>query len=92
MATIGKYDLSEWTPELAETVRVTCRPDPETEGLTAVTKWLEEKGTGKQGHHLPPAGLADLSPAVLGLPHPDDHVPHLRHCTGKIREFAGRTA
>ncbi len=45
--TIGKYNLDEWTPELAEKYGLPARLTPETEGVRAVTRWLEEKGIGK---------------------------------------------
>lgn len=46
-ATIGKYNLEEWTSELAEKYGLSADLTPETEGRMAVTKWLEEQGIGK---------------------------------------------
>jgi leucyl-tRNA synthetase len=44
---IGKYSLEEWSPELAEKYGLAADLTPETEGVYAVTRWLEEKGVGK---------------------------------------------
>jgi leucyl-tRNA synthetase len=44
---IGKYSLEEWTPELAEKYGLPADLTPETEGVRAVTHWLEERGVGK---------------------------------------------
>jgi leucyl-tRNA synthetase len=44
---IGKYSLEEWSPELAEKYGLAADLTPETEGVHAVTRWLEEKGVGK---------------------------------------------
>jgi leucyl-tRNA synthetase len=46
-ATIGKYRLAEWTPELAEQYGLPADLTPDTEGRMAVTRWLEEQGIGK---------------------------------------------
>ena len=46
-ATIGKYSLDEWTPELAAEYGLPADLTPETEGRIAVTRWLEEQGIGK---------------------------------------------
>ncbi|MCL4304154.1 MAG: leucine--tRNA ligase [Anaerolineae bacterium] len=46
-ATIGKYSLAEWTPELAEQYGLPAHLTPETEGRVAVTRWLEAQGIGK---------------------------------------------
>jgi leucyl-tRNA synthetase len=46
-ATIGKYSLDEWTPELAEQYGLPAHLTPETEGRVAVTRWLEKQGIGK---------------------------------------------
>ena len=45
--TIGKYSLAEWTPELAEQYGLPADLTPASEGRQAVTRWLEEQGTGK---------------------------------------------
>lgn len=46
-ATIGKYSLDEWSPELAEQYGLPAHLTPETEGRVAVTRWLEKQGIGK---------------------------------------------
>jgi leucyl-tRNA synthetase len=46
-ATIGKYNLAEWTPELAAEYGLPANLTPETEGRMAVTRWLEQQGIGK---------------------------------------------
>jgi leucyl-tRNA synthetase len=43
---IGKYGLEEWTPELAEKYDLPPDLTPESEGVRAVTNWLEERGVG----------------------------------------------
>jgi len=45
--TIGKYTLAEWTAELAEEYGLPGKLTPDTEGRMAVTRWLEEQGTGQ---------------------------------------------
>ena len=45
--TIGKYSLEEWSPELAQQYGLPADLTPETEGVRAVTRWLEERGVGK---------------------------------------------
>ncbi|RMF01445.1 MAG: leucine--tRNA ligase, partial [Chloroflexi bacterium] len=47
MVTIGKYNLEDWTPELAAEYGLPADLTPQTEGRTAVTRWLEEQGIGK---------------------------------------------
>ncbi len=48
-ATIGKYTLDEWTDELADEYNLPgpAALTPDTEGRTAVTRWLEEQEVGK---------------------------------------------
>ena len=46
-ATIGKYTLNEWTPELAAEYDLPADLTSETEGRIAVTRWLEAQGIGK---------------------------------------------
>jgi len=46
-ATIGKYSLDEWTPELAEQYSLPANLNLETEARHAVTRWLEQQGIGK---------------------------------------------
>ncbi len=46
-ATIGKYTLEQWTPDLAGQYGLPANLTPETEGRLAVTRWLEEQGIGK---------------------------------------------
>jgi leucyl-tRNA synthetase len=45
--TIGKYALEEWTPELAAEYELPADLTPESEGVRAVTRWLEKQGRGK---------------------------------------------
>jgi leucyl-tRNA synthetase len=47
LATIAKYNLADWTPELAAEYGLPANLTPETEGRTAVTRWLEAQGLGK---------------------------------------------
>jgi len=44
---IGKYSLEEWSLELAGEYGLPASLTPETEGVRAVTRWLEERGVGK---------------------------------------------
>jgi leucyl-tRNA synthetase len=44
---IAKYSLEEWTPELAAQYGLPAGLTAETEGRHAVTRWLEQKGTGR---------------------------------------------
>jgi leucyl-tRNA synthetase len=46
-ATIGKYSLADWTPDLAEEYGLPAQLTPETEGRIAVTRWLEDQGIGE---------------------------------------------
>ncbi len=46
-ATIGKYSLADWTPELAAEYGLPIALTPETEGRMAVTRWLEQQGLGQ---------------------------------------------
>ena len=41
-----------------------------------------EDGRGKRRRQLPPARLADLAPALLGLPDPGRQLPRARHRPG----------
>ena len=66
-----------------------CRAD---EAYTAIVASLEERGVGQADDPLPPARLADLAPALLGLPDPDHLVPGLRPRAGARRPAAGRAA
>jgi leucyl-tRNA synthetase len=45
--TIGKYNLDDWTPELAQQYGLPVYLTHQTEGRHAVTRWLEQKGIGK---------------------------------------------
>jgi leucyl-tRNA synthetase len=45
--TIGKYSLEEWTPELAQEYGLPVDLTPETEGVRAVTNWLEKRDVGR---------------------------------------------
>jgi leucyl-tRNA synthetase len=44
---IAKYSLEEWTPEVAAQYGLPANLTAETEGRHAVTRWLEERGTGR---------------------------------------------
>lgn len=46
-ATIAKYSLEDWTPEVAAQYGLPADLTPETEGRRAVTRWLEQQGIGK---------------------------------------------
>ena len=50
------------------------------------------RGQGPRVGQLPPARLADLAPALLGLPDPDRLLRELRHRAGARRAAAGRAA
>ena len=45
--TIGKYSLEEWSLELAEEYGLPADLTTQTEGVRAVTHWLEGRGVGK---------------------------------------------
>jgi len=47
MPTIAKYNLEDWTPELAKEYGLPAELTPQTEGLRAVIAWLEAGGIGK---------------------------------------------
>ena len=55
---------------------------PAAEGWHEIVGWLEERGQGQGGGHLPPARLADQPPALLG--HADPGHP-LRARTASCR-------
>ena len=65
---------------------------PADEAYTAIVASLD--GARRRPRHdpLPPARLADLAPALLGLPDPDHLVPGLRARAGARRPAAGRAA
>lgn len=46
-ATIGKYSLGEWTPDLAAEYKLPAKLTSETEGRLAVTNWLEKNNIGR---------------------------------------------
>ena len=48
------------------------------DGLTAIVEWLDREGSGHAVGQLPPARLAALAPALLGLPDPDRLLRRLR--------------
>jgi leucyl-tRNA synthetase len=54
--------------------------------------WLEAQGLGGKADQLPPAGLADLAAALLGLSHPGDPLSPLWHCAGAGEGSAGALA
>ena len=49
------------------------------EAIAAAIAWLEEQGIGEGTGQLPPARLAAVAPALLGLPHPGRVLRRLRH-------------
>ena len=55
---------------------------PNREALEAIVDWLDERGHGPPLGQLPPARLAALPPALLGLPDPDRL---LRRAAGSCR-------
>ena len=70
--------------------------DPQFDGMTnrealaAIVEWLDHEGKGARVGQLPPARLADLAPALLGLPDPDRLLRARRHRAGAGRAAAGR--
>ena len=65
---------------------------PAPEGSAAIVAWLEERGLGEAHRHLPPARLAAVTPALLGLPDPDRPLRRLRDRPGARRPAAGGAA
>ena len=62
------------------------------EAYDEIVAWLESEGRGKPGGQLPPARLAGLPPALLGLPDPDRLLRDRRHGPGARGPAAGRAA
>ena len=48
---------------------------PSPEAKEKIVAWLAERGLGEADDRLPPARLAVLAPALLGLPDPDHPLP-----------------
>jgi hypothetical protein len=55
----------------------------------AAIDWLEERGHRRGQGQLPPARLAAVAPALLGLPDPGRLLRRLRHRAGARRPAAG---
>ena len=68
----------------------TGMPAPEAKG--AITAWLEERGPRAGHRELPPARLAALTPALLGLPDSDGLLRAGRAGAGARRPAAGGAA
>ena len=62
------------------------------EAFDEIVAWLESEGRGKPRGQLPPARLAAVPPALLGLPDPDRPLPRVRPGAGARRPAAGRAA
>ena len=62
---------------------------PADEAYAAIVASLAERGVGQRDDPLPAARLADLAPALLGLPDPDHLLPGLRPRAGAGRPAAG---
>ena len=61
------------------------------EALDAIVAWLDERGARPPLGQLPPARLAALPPALLGLPDPDRPLRRLRH-RARARRPAARAS
>ena len=83
-------------PYTGDGVLVNSRPDfdglPNREALAAIVALAGPRGQGPRVGQLPPARLADLAPALLGLPIPIVYCEQLRHRAGARRPAAGRAA
>ena len=77
---------ARWSTRAASTACTTARR------YDAIVDWLESEGKGKRVDQLPPARLAALAPALLGLPDPDRPLRDVRHRAGARRPAAGRAA
>ena len=65
---------------------------PAPEAKRAIVDWLAERGEAEATHRLPPARLAALAAALLGLPDPDHPLRALRAGAGARRPAAGGAA
>ncbi len=65
---------------------------PNREALGAIVQWLRARGQGARVGELPPARLADLAAALLGMPDPDRVLRRLRHRAGAGGGSAGAPA
>ena len=79
-------DGADGQQRAASTGRATARPSARSS-----TGWQTE-GRGEPRGQLPPARLAALAPALLGLPDPDRLLRELRDGRGPRRPAAGRAA
>ena len=59
----------------ARQLRARSTGSPVAEAKQAIVAWLDEHGTGARRGQLPPARLADLAAALLGLPDPGRLLP-----------------
>ena len=73
---------SEWLDGMTDTA----------EAKAAAIDWLEERGHRRAQGQLPPAGLAAVPPALLGLPDPGGLLPDRRHRPGARGPAAGAAA
>ena len=62
------------------------------EAKRAIVEWLAERGRGPRRRQLPPARLAALAPALLGLPDPGRPLRGLRHRPRARGRAAGAAA
>ena len=62
------------------------------EAYAEIVDWLERGGAGRARGQLPPARLAGLAPALLGLPDPDRLLRRVRDRPGPRRPAPGRAA
>ena len=62
---------------------------PSPEAKEKIVAWLARAGARRADDRLPPARLAVLAPALLGLPDPDHPLPGLRR-GGRARRPAAR--
>ena len=65
---------------------------PNREALGAIVDWLDDGGPRPPLGQLPPARLAAVAPALLGLPDPGRLLRRLRHRPGARRRAAGAAA
>ena len=68
------------------------RRDGQPRGARGDRRLARPRGQGPRLRQLPPARLARLAPALLGLPDPDRPLRRVRHGAGAGRGPAGRAA
>ena len=86
----GAYSAHSENEVLVNSGPFTGLPSPEAK--EKIVAWLAEQGLGEADDRLPPARLAVLAPALLGLPDPDHPLPRLRRGRRARRPAAGRPA